>query len=180
MELIPTMLEGCFQLRPFFAEDERGTFVKIFHEERFAELGLPTEWREEYYSYSRKDVIRGMHFQTPPHDHEKIVYCMQGRVLDVVVDLRKNSSTYGQHVALELDAARGHGLFIPKGMAHGFLALTEGVLMAYKVTTVYASSNDAGIHWDSFGVDWSIKQPIVSARDSAHPEFEKFNTPFLA
>ena len=119
-----------------------------------------------------------MHFQTPPHDHEKIAYCMQGRVLDVVVDLRKNSSTYGQHVALELDAARGHGLFIPKGMAHGFLALTESVLMAYKVTTVYASSNDAGIHWDSFGLNWGVKQPIVSTRDRAHPAFEDFISPF--
>lgn len=178
MELIPTTLEGCFQIRPFFAEDERGTFVKTFHEERFAELGLPTEWREEYYSHSRKGVIRGMHFQTPPNDHEKIVYCMQGRVLDVVVDLRKNSSTYGQHLALELDAARGHGLFIPRGMAHGFLVLTESALMAYKVTTVYASSNDAGIHWDSFGLDWGVKQPIVSTRDRVHPAFENFISPF--
>lgn len=178
MELIPTSLAGCFQVRPFCAKDERGTFVKTFHAERFAELGLPTNWREEYYSRSRKGVIRGMHFQTPPYDHEKLVYCMQGQVLDVVVDLRNDSSTFGCHVAVELDAERGHGVMIPKGMAHGFLALSEDVLMAYKVTSVYAPSNDAGIRWDSFGLDWGLNQPIVSARDSAHPALADFASPF--
>lgn len=178
MELIYTSLEGCFQLRPFFTEDERGTFVKTFHAERFAELGLPTDWREEYYSSSRKGVIRGMHFQTPPHDHEKLVYCMQGRVLDVVVDLRKDSPTFGRYATVELDAAIGHGLMIPKGMAHGFLTLTENVLMAYKVTTVYSPSSDAGIRWNSFGLDWGVDQPIVSARDRAHPALGDFSSPF--
>lgn len=178
MELIPTILEGCYQVRPFFAQDERGTFVKTFHADRFLALGLPSEWREEYYSSSRKGVIRGMHFQTPPHDHEKLVYCIQGRVLDVVVDLRKGSPTYGQHCAVELDAARGHGLVVPKGMAHGFLALTESVLMSYKVTSVYVPENDAGIRWDSFGLDWGIDQPIVSSRDHAHPLFADFDSPF--
>jgi dTDP-4-dehydrorhamnose 3,5-epimerase len=178
MERIPTELSGCFQLRPFFAEDERGTFVKTFHTERFAELGLPVDWLEEYYSNSHRGVIRGMHFQTPPHDHEKLVYCMQGRVLDVVVDLRKASPTFGRHMSVELDAARGHGLLIPKGMAHGFLALTADVLMAYKVTTVYAPANDAGIRWDSFGFDWGVDQPIVSARDRAHPALADFHSPF--
>jgi dTDP-4-dehydrorhamnose 3,5-epimerase len=178
MELILTPLQGCFEVRPFFSHDQRGTFVKTFHAELFAERGLPTEWREEYYSYSRRGVIRGMHFQTPPHDHEKLVYCMQGKVLDVVVDLRKTSPTFGQHIAVELDSAQGHGLMIPKGMAHGFLALTEDVLMAYKVTTVYAPENDAGIRWDSIGLDWNVDQPIVSARDRSHPAFELFESPF--
>jgi dTDP-4-dehydrorhamnose 3,5-epimerase len=178
MKLIPTSLEGCFEVIPFFAEDERGTFVKTFHAERFAELGLPTEWSEEYYSSSRKGVIRGMHFQTPPHDHEKLVYCIQGRVLDVVVDLRRMSPTFGQHIAVELKATGGHGLMIPKGMAHGFLALTADVLMAYKVTTVYAPDHDAGIRWDSFGLDWGVGQPVVSARDRAHPAFADFDPPF--
>ena len=178
MELIPTPLEGCYQVSPFFAQDERGTFVKTFHAEKFSALGLPIDWREEYYSSSRKGVIRGMHFQTPPHEHEKIVYCMQGQVLDVVMDMRKASPTYGKHFSVKLDAARGHGLMITKGMAHGFLALTEDVLMAYKVTTVYAPENDAGIRWDSFGFDWGVDQPIVSSRDYAHPKFSEFNSPF--
>lgn len=178
MELITTSLPGCFEIRPFFANDYRGTFVKTFHAERFAEAGLPVDWCEEFYSSSRKGVIRGMHFQTPPHDHEKLVYCMQGRVLDVVVDLRRDSPTFGRHAGVELDATKGHGLFIPKGLAHGFLALSDDVLMAYKVTTVHAPEHDVGIHWNSFGLDWGIDQPIVSARDRAHPALSDFVSPF--
>ena len=178
MEIIPTTLEGCYQIRPFFAQDERGTFVKTFHAERFSALCLPTEWREEYYSSSCKGVIRGMHFQTPPNDHEKLVYCIQGRALDVVVDLRKGSPTYGRHFSVELDSASGHGVMIPKGMAHGFLALTESVLMTYKVTSVYAPENDFGIRWDSFGLEWGVDRPIVSPRDRAHPTFTDFDSPF--
>lgn len=178
MELISTSLAGCFQIRPFFAADERGTFVKTFHAERFAELGLPTDWSEEYYSHSRKGVIRGMHFQAPPYDHEKMVYCMRGRVLDVVLDLRSTSSTNRKYIAVELDGERGHGIVIPKGMAHGFLALTDDVLMAYKVTTVYSHASDAGILWNSFGFDWGVGRPIISARDRAHPKFSDFVSPF--
>jgi len=178
MEFIHTTLQGCYQVRPFYAQDERGFFVKTFHTERFSAIGLPTEWQEEYYSSSRKGVIRGMHFQTPPHDHEKLVYCIQGRALDVVLDLRKDSPTFGRHFAVELDAACGHGVMIPKGMAHGFLALTDNVLMTYKVTSVYAPENDAGIRWDSFGFNWGVEQPTVSVRDSIHPIFANFDTPF--
>lgn len=178
MELIPTVLEGCFEVRPFCIKDVRGTFVKTYQSHLFKGLGLPTDWREEYYSSSHRGVIRGMHFQSPPYDHEKLVYCMQGRVLDVVVDLRKGSSTYGSHVAVELDASCGHGLMIPKGMAHGFLALSEEALMAYKVTSAYEPSSDMGIRWDSFGLDWGIDSPIISARDASHPTFTEFQSPF--
>ena len=152
--------------------------MKTFHAELFSALGLPIDWREEYYSSSRKGVIRGMHFQTPPHHHEKLVYCIQGQVLDVVVDLRMGSPTHGRHIAVKLDAARGQGLMIPKGMAHGFLALTENVMMAYKVTTVYTPENDAGIRWDSFGFDWGVDKPILSIRDCAHPKLSEFDSPF--
>lgn len=179
MKLLPTPFKGCFEVRPFFAEDARGTFVKTFHATQFVEAGLPTDWREEYYSLSHKNVIRGMHFQTPPHDHEKLVYCMQGRVLDVVVDLRRSEPTYGQHIAIELDAVRGHGLFIPKGMAHGFLALSDEALMAYKVTSTYAPANDAGIRWDSFGCAWAgVASPTISERDRLHPPLGEFDSPF--
>lgn len=178
MELIPTSFEGCYQVCPFFSQDERGTFVKTFHAKNFSALGLPTVWREEYYSSSHKGVIRGMHFQTPPHDHEKLVYCIRGQVLDVVVDLRKSSPKYGSYIAIELDASRAHGLIIPKGMAHGFLAQSEDVIMAYKVTSVYAPGNDAGIRWDSFGFDWGVNQPLVSNRDRAHPALAEFYSPF--
>lgn len=178
MKLIPICLEGCFEVHPLHRQDERGVFLKTFNVECFGKLGLPTDWKEEYYSISRKGVIRGMHFQTPPYDHAKLVYCLQGRVLDAIVDLRTASPTYRQYVAVELNADRRHGLIIPKGMAHGFLALTDDVLMAYKVTTVYQPVNDAGIRWDSFGLNWGIQQPIISARDSKLPTFENFKSPF--
>ena len=178
MQLIPTSLPGCVELRPFFAEDERGTFVKTFHAKQFAEAGLKVEWVEEFYSSSRKGVIRGMHFQTPPYDHEKLVYCIQGRVLDVVVDLRRSQPTYGRYMAVELDSARGHGLMIPKGMAHGFLALTDDVIMAYKVTTVHNPIHDSGILWNSFGLDWGLTMPIMSLRDRTFSPLCDFETPF--
>jgi dTDP-4-dehydrorhamnose 3,5-epimerase len=178
MVLIPTCLEDCYQVSPFFAQDARGSFVKTFNTEQFSALGLPIDWREEYYSCSRKGVIRGMHFQTPPQDHYKLVYCIKGEVLDVVVDLRKGSSTFGKHFSVALDGKHFGGLIIPKGMAHGFLALSEEVLMAYKVTSVYSPENDAGLRWDSFGFDWGINQPIVSTRDQAHPALGDFDSPF--
>ena len=152
--------------------------MKTFNADFYAEQGLPTQWREEYYSYSKKGVIRGMHFQTPPHDHEKLVYCMQGSVLDVVLDLRSASPTFGDHCAFELDGSQGQGLMITKGIAHGFLAMTDDVLMLYKVTSVYSSDNDRGIRWDSFGFDWTVNEPIVSTRDRTHPTFADFVSPF--
>ncbi|AWB33041.1 dTDP-4-dehydrorhamnose 3,5-epimerase [Orrella marina] len=178
MKLTPTVLSGCFRVHPFISKDDRGAFVKTFHSMRFAELGLPTMWHEEYYSSSRKGVIRGMHFQTPPNDHEKLVYCIHGKVLDVVLDLRKESATYGQCTSVELDSTYGHGLIIPKGMAHGFLALSDDALLAYKVTSVYAPSNDLGIRWDSFGFEWGIDKPVISERDHNHPMLKDFSSPF--
>jgi dTDP-4-dehydrorhamnose 3,5-epimerase len=178
MKLIPTFIDGCFQIDAVRTQDERGTFVKTFNSVRFSELGLPTEWSEEYYSSSLKGVIRGMHFQTPPHDHEKLVYCIHGQVLDVALDLRTSSKTCGHHLAIILDSAHGNGLLIPKGMAHGFLALSDNALMAYKVTTVYSSDNDTGIRWNSFGFDWKIERPIMSDRDRKHPLFADFVSPF--
>lgn len=178
IKFIPTTLDGCLQIHPFFTEDKRGTFVKTFHTKIFSELGFPIIWSEEYYSYSYKDVIRGMHFQTPPYDHEKLVYCMHGRVLDVVIDLRKSSSTFGRHFAIELDSTHGSGLLIPKGMAHGFLTLSESAIVSYKVTSTYAPLNDSGIRWDSFGLDWGLTEPILSVRDQSHPPLANFDSPF--
>ena len=178
MELLGTELAGCFRLHPPLQKDERGTFLKTFHSERFSELGLPIEWCEEYYSSSVKGVIRGMHFRTPPHDHHEIVYCMSGRVLDVVLDLRRQSTTFGAHISIELNGAAGDGIVITTGMAHGFMALTEDVVMAYKVTSVYSPHHDKGVRWDSFGCNWGNSVPILSARDKSHPRLSDFNSPF--
>lgn len=178
MEVFETELAGCSTVVPFRAIDDRGKFIKTYNYNTFVQLGLPTDWNEEFLSVSQKGVIRGMHFQTPPHAHDKLVFCVHGRALDVVIDLRVNSDTYGKHFKIVLEAANDIGLYVPKGFAHGFLALDDETIMQYKVNTVYAPENDMGLRWDSFGFDWGISDPILSRRDLEHPTFNDFESPF--
>lgn len=158
--------------------DHRGSFTKVFHEDSLREKGIDFTLRESYYSFSGKDVIRGMHFQTPPAQHAKIVACPIGEILDVVLDLRKESPTYGQHFSQILSAENHLALYIPEGCAHGFRALTEGAMTFYLVSSVHSPQHDAGIRWDGFGFDWGVENPVMSARDKAFPEFATFNSPF--
>ena len=178
MELVPTELPGLNIIRPKIFQDARGSFVKTFHHDVFHQLGLDFELREEFFSTSAKNVIRGMHFQLPPAAHAKLVYCIAGRVLDVVLDLRKNSPTFGQSVARELNAANREMFFIPVGFAHGFLALEDGATMVYQTSTVHSPAHDAGVRWDSFGFDWPIKNPTLSERDIKFPTLQNFPSPF--
>ena len=175
---IPSKLAGCFEVQPKVIEDTRGRFVKVFHAPAFAAAGLATDFAEEYYSVSHKNVIRGMHFQLPPMDHVKMAYCIEGEVLDVVLDLRVGSPTYGQFDLITLSAARANSVYIPKGMAHGFCALSEQVVMVYKVGTVHSPGHDAGVLWSSMGVPWPTKQPLVSERDTGFPALGDFISPF--
>lgn len=179
MQIIPTAIAGCFQLQPNVLHDPRGSFVKVFHQDLFREHGLATDYAEEYYSHSRRGVVRGLHFQTPPMDHAKLVYCPQGAVLDAAVDLRRGSPTYGQHITLELSGENGHMLYLPAGLAHGFCALSEQALMVYKVTTTYAPQHDGGILWNSAGIAWPTDQPVLSARDQQFPALADFESPFV-
>lgn len=172
-------IPGCYQLFPQVRTDARGRFLKTFHKDVYAEHGLVTGFAEEYYSVSHKGVLRGMHFQTPPHAHFKLVYCLSGSVLDAIVDLRAGSPTYRQATTIELSVEAGNMLYIPPGMAHGFYALTDDAVMQYKVTTVYAPHNDAGIRWDSAGIDWPDTQPLVSERDAGFPRLEDYDSPFV-
>jgi dTDP-4-dehydrorhamnose 3,5-epimerase len=165
MKTKSTSIEGVWLLENFVSQDKRGTFVKTFHMEAFCEQGLTTDFRESYYSVSHRNVIRGMHFQLPPHEHDKLVYVTQGDILDVVVDLRPASATYGQHVAISLPE-HTHAVYIPRGCAHGFLTLSETATVVYNVTSIYAPKADAGIRWDSFGFEWPVQAPIISDRDS--------------
>lgn len=177
-DLRPSKLAGCVELQPKAFDDERGRFVKVFHEKAFAEHGLETNFVEEYYSVSHKNVVRGMHFQLPPMDHIKLVYCVQGEVLDAVLDLRVDSPSYGQYALFELSADKANSIYIPKGMAHGFCALSERTIMVYKVSTVYSPPHDAGILWNSAGIPWPTASAILSARDQSFPELEHFQSPF--
>jgi len=180
MTLQETAIPGCYEITPRIISDDRGVFVKTFHEEEFRQHGLNTEWKEEYYSVSHRGVLRGLHFQLPPHDHEKMVFCTVGVVLDVVVDLRRGSSSYGQYVLLELSAEKGNMLYIPRGLAHGFYVVSETATMMYKVSSVYSPEHDAGILWNSAEILWPDKSPSISQRDSRLPDFARFISPFEA
>ena len=177
MKIIEELLPGCFLLQPNRFNDHRGKFIKTFHEDLFLDLGLAFDVREEFYSVSHRNVIRGMHFQMPPYAHDKLVFCANGVVLDVLLDLRVGGN-YGGMASVKLSAENNHMIFIPKGIAHGFAALTEDALMLYKTSTVYVAEADFGVRWDSFGFEWDIDQPIISERDRLHKMFGEFQSPF--
>ncbi|MBM4152619.1 MAG: dTDP-4-dehydrorhamnose 3,5-epimerase, partial [Kiritimatiellaceae bacterium] len=167
MEFIETAIAGLFVIQPRVFEDNRGVFVKNFHEREFALRGLETGFRELFHSYSKKGVIRGMHFQHPPYDHAKMVYVTAGSVLDVIVDLRRGSPTYGQAVSSELSDENHRAIYMPRGCAHGFLSLTDGSCVNYLQTTMHEPLADSGIRYDSFGFNWGCEHPVLSARDLA-------------
>ena len=177
-EFKPLAIPGAFEILGKTAVDDRGTFRKTVHAETFEKNGLNWRFTEQYYSSSQKDVIRGMHFQTPPHDHEKMVYCARGRALDVLLDLRKSSAMFGKFITIELTQDVHSMVYIPRGVAHGFKSLAEGSTLFYAVTASYEPSADSGVRWNSFGFDWGVKNPILSVRDQALPEFKDFNSPF--
>jgi len=178
-ELRPTAIRGCFEIQPRCFDDARGRFVKVFHKEYFAKLDLETDFAEEFYSKSHKGIIRGMHFQTPPEEHVKMVYCVQGEVFDVVLDLRVGSPTYGKAISFCLSADTGNYLYISKGLAHGFCATSDLATLIYKVSTVYAPHHDSGVLWSSIDIDWPTTSPVVSERDARFISFSEFSSPFL-
>lgn len=177
----PLPLPGAWAFAPPCHRDNRGAFVKTFHAPSHIAEGLHFELREEFYSVSHRGVLRGMHFQTPPYDHQKLVTCVAGRVLDVLLDLRHGSHAYGQACSLELDAKNPLAVWIPKGLAHGFLSLEDDSCVTYKTDREYAPDHDAGVRWDSFGFAWPLlEEPIVSPRDRRHPPWGEFASPFGA
>lgn len=158
--------------------DDRGCFRKLFSADEYVSSGLESDFRELYYSVNKKDVIRGMHFQTPPSDHVKVVYVVSGSIIDVILDLRKKSSTYGTYFTVKLTGDDPSFVYIPKGFAHGFKSLEDGSVVHYAQTSCYDKNHDCGIRYDSFGYDWKIERPIISERDKAHPAFSNYSSPF--
>jgi len=177
MVLAPLAIPGVYEIQPKIFEDERGLFVKTFQASDFEKAGLESVFKEEFYSVSKPNVIRGMHFQLPPYAHAKLVYCTEYKVLDVVLDLRKGDS-YGTVLRCELDAEKRNMLYIPAGCAHGFLSYDKQATMVYHVTAEYHSDHDTGILWNSFDFDWGCDYPTVSARDSGFIGWEQFVSPF--
>lgn len=160
------------------SSDKRGSFTKLYHATSFIQANLNFEIAEIYYSVSQKDVIRGMHFQLPPNDHEKIIHVMNGKIIDIIVDLRKESCTYKKYIALELTSTQKKAIYIPKGFAHGFKSLEDGTVMQYCVSSVYDSNSDCGILYDSIGYSWDIANPIISDRDKSFVSMDEFISPF--
>ena len=177
-EIEPTPLQGLHLVRPTVRDDPRGWFMKLVHEPSFSTAGLVVHFPEQYASMSIRGVLRGMHFQKPPHDHAKLVYCLSGRVLDVVVDLRRAGGSYGACFSKELDGEQKTGLYIPTGFAHGFLTLSEEAVLLYNVGTVHSPDHDTGVRWDSIGFDWPIRAPITSDRDREFTTLDAFDSPF--
>jgi dTDP-4-dehydrorhamnose 3,5-epimerase/CDP-3, 6-dideoxy-D-glycero-D-glycero-4-hexulose-5-epimerase len=175
MKIERTEIEGVFIIDNFNATDGRGSFIKTFNSNTFKDNRLDFEIRESYYSVSKKNVIRGMHFQLPNNDHEKLVYVPRGSILDVIVDLRKKSQTYKQHISINLSDKNKKSIYIPKGLAHGFKSLENETITVYNVATEYSAASDMGIKYDSFGFDWEVDKPILSARDLSFNTLEDFN-----
>ena len=177
-EVKKTKIPDCFEIQPEIISDDRGEFVKTFHSSFFKEHQMATNYLEEYFSISYKGVLRGLHFQSPPREHAKIIYCLEGCVVDAVVDLRRSSKKYGEFECFELSAKKSNMLYVPPGLAHGFYVLSDRAVMVYKVTSEYSSEHDTGVLWDSVGIPWPDKNPIISVRDSQFVKFNQLKSPF--
>ena len=158
--------------------DARGSFVKMYSREIFSELLPHKHIVESFATFSHARVLRGMHFQIPPRAYEKIVTCLQGSVLDVLLDLRVGSPTFRQHREFRLSSSERDYLYIPEGVAHGFFVVQAPALMLYHQTAEHVPSLDSGIRWNSFGFDWPEEHPIISARDSQFRSMKEFESPF--
>jgi dTDP-4-dehydrorhamnose 3,5-epimerase len=163
--------------------DERGWLAETFHEARLRALGIDCRFVQDNQSYSKRaGTLRGMHFQTPPHEQAKLISVLRGRILDVAVDVRRGSPTFGKHVAAELSADSGHQLYVPAGFAHGFLSLENDVVVNYKVAGYYAPAYEGGIRWDDpdVAVAWPIGPGAItlSEKDRRWPLLKDFGSPF--
>ncbi len=179
MKIEKTKLPGVFILEPDVFTDARGSLVKPFHRDTLMQHGLVGDYAESFLSTSKKGVIRGMHFQVPPQDHVKLVYVPSGAIRDVVVDIRKGSPTFGEHIAAELSADNHKMLYIPRGCAHGFLSLADGSQTVYLQETMRSAEHEGGIRFDSFGMDWGAADPILSDRDRTFPALADYESPFF-
>lgn len=181
MKFNPLKIIGAIEIIPRQLVDNRGKFIKTYNTDYYKKAGITDElvFKEEYFSVSKRGALRGLHFQVPPHDHHKLIYCIDGQVQDIIFDLRKNSPTYGKSASLTLNSEICNVLFIPKGIAHGFLTLSDQATLIYKTTSVYNTKSDSGIHWKSCEDIWQLPQkPILSDRDEKHPMFNNFISPF--
>ncbi len=183
MKFINTGIEGVFILEPDVFGDGRGYFFESYSKREFDAAVRPIDFVQDNQSMSKRGVIRGLHFQAPPFSQSKLVRCIAGTVLDVAVDIRKGSPTYGHHVAVELSEANRRMLFVPRGFAHGFSVLSDVAVFQYKCDNYYAPKSEGGISVadKTLGIDWGIdaSEAIMSDKDLRNPSFAEFNSPFV-
>ncbi|MBP8849953.1 MAG: dTDP-4-dehydrorhamnose 3,5-epimerase [Breznakibacter sp.] len=183
MNFVQTAISGVVIIEPKVFGDDRGYFFESFNQNRFEESIGKISFVQDNESRSVRGVLRGLHFQRPPFDQAKLVRCVEGVVLDVAVDIRAGSPTYGKHVAVELSANNKRQLFIPRGFAHGFVVLSETAIFQYKVDNWYSPENDGGILWndETLGIDWKIESHEVqlSGKDKIQPLLKDLNNPFV-
>jgi dTDP-4-dehydrorhamnose 3,5-epimerase len=182
MKFVNTSIEGLVILEPIALGDDRGYFLESYNKKKFEEAIGKISFEQDNESKSSKGVLRGLHFQKPPFAQAKLVRCIEGRVLDISVDIREGSDTYGEHVTVELTGENKKQVFIPRGFAHGFLVLSESAIFAYKVDNSYSPTHDAGIRWDDslLNIQWGVSESevLVSEKDAKLPFFLEFETPF--
>ncbi len=184
MQFTPLDIEGIFLIKPRRFSDDRGFFCESFRQSLFEDAtGVKTEFIQDNFSYSKhRGTVRGLHYQAPPHAQGKLVRCTRGEIMDVAVDVRPGSKTYGQHVTAKLSAENGHQIWVPSGFLHGFATLTDDCDVAYKVTDYYSGDCDGNVLWNdpSLNIDWGIKESeaILSDKDKIAPELADWKNPF--
>ena len=182
MEVIKTAIPDVVIIEPRIFGDSRGYFFESFSEKNFVEKVTDTHFVQDNESKSCYGVVRGLHFQKPPYAQSKLVRVVKGRVLDVAVDIRKGSPTYGQHVAVDLTEDNHRQFFIPRGLAHGFAVLSEEAIFQYKCDNYYAPQSEGAIAWDDpdLGIDWGVPaaEVLLSEKDSKHPYLKDIDSPF--
>jgi len=174
-------IDGLRLLSPKVFEDERGYFTEFYNKRDFdAIIGEDIDFVQDNISCSHKNVIRGLHFQRPPHSQGKLIQVLRGKVMDVIVDLRRNSRTYGHHCKIELSDKNHRKLWIPSGFAHGFLSLENNTLLSYKCSDYYSVEHEMSLLWNDelININWGVKDPIVSEKDKDAPSFKNFDSPF--
>ena len=183
MKVTKTAIEGVYIIEPQIFGDDRGYFFESYHADRYADaLGFETDFVQDNESRSIFGVVRGLHFQKPPFAQSKLIRVVYGEVLDVAVDIRKGSPTYGQHVAVNISGANHLQLFLPRGMAHGFSVLSEEVVFQYKCDNYYHPEAEGALAWNDpqLSIDWGIPEKcvVLSAKDSNNPCLREFDSPF--
>lgn len=180
MKFTPLELPGLLLIEPRQFSDERGYFFESYQQELFAKFGIHNTFVQDNQSLSKRNVLRGLHFQAPPYEQGKLVRVIKGAALDVIVDIRKGSPAYGLHITVLLNEVNHSMLWIPPGFAHGFLSMEDDTIFYYKCTNYYNRESEGGILWNDkdLAINWQADNPIVSEKDLQLPPFNQLNTPF--